>query len=1169
MKRQQQDETSETQSGEGEGNPEKKTRTNIFEEKEGDPLHAHTISSPHLTSPTILGPSLTAPEESVNIEPNSPPSPIESFHRPTPLSPPRTLPLPGTRPHLSPLHPPLSPPQPPKGPERLISPTSSSILAIQNLNPIPQSLPDDGTQPQVKFENALDFLDQVKMQFQYQPKVYNQFLDIMKDFKAQCIDTPGVIARVSELFKGHKNLILGFNTFLPPGYKIENIPDDGPIQIQEPPQVQPQQPPLPPHHAPVLPGNNQRKQPEFDHARNYVKKIKMRFSLQPHIYKAFLEILHTYHKEQHTIKEVYEQVANLFHSHPDLLEEFTQFLPDPVASTPPITAQTRTKKPARKKEKEEKKQISKKHHHNRKKEKPPAPPTMAASAPLGISSTIIPTHVPSSRSESSSHLVPNGTYEELNFFYRVKQRLNNQELYYEFLKCLNLFSYGIISRLELVLLVKDLLQKHVDLFDWFKQFIGFDDPSIAEFLERNDEKSTKPMSELIDFKNCRQLGPSYRAYPKTATLPVCSGRTELCNEVLNDVWVSVPKGSEDFGFKNSRKNQYEELLFKCEDDRFELDLVIELNASTIRALEYLSRTISETKGDIKFKLDTSLDVLNIRSIERIYGEKGGEIIDALYKNPTSTIPILLKRLRQKDREWTRARREWNKIWREVNEKNYYKSLDHQSAFFKQNDKKRLNPKVLLSEIRQSHREKLKNHRGDDQEGFIHSDQSEEENMVIDDEEEKMEPSNEYSTKENSKNEESTSNETQSQQTGQLKFEFTDPTIYGEIYKLVTFAGEKTLSKLDKEKIDTFFNHFVKPFFFIDELPTKQEPSKFATVTESEKEEDTDSTKEVSQDDKEKNSPEVSPETRLETTTNSENTSTLKQIFFGNSSFYIFFRYFQILYERLKKAKEMAKINQINSNFAFLLSGNRDKKLDDEKDKSKSYLATLYGFLSGAKDQNVYEDECRSLFGVQAYILFTMDKVINSLTKHLQTLLSEEICSKILGLYSYELSRNFPQESVYYSNCVELLEEERCFRIDFIKVKEHGTLIIKLLDSQKHPPEFVEFSLDKQEKWSQYVEHFIGSEENKLESKKHNVFLKRNQKKTNEEYMLENLDVNNGLECRICLSSYRLFFVENTEDYLYRKGSLSITKQPSFHSKVQHLESLIQKKFGHLLKESST
>jgi len=69
--------------------------------------------------------------------------------------------------------------------------------------------------------DALSYLDQVKVQFADQPDVYNKFLDIMKDFKSQTIDTPGVINRVSELFSGHPNLIQGFNTFLPPGYRIE------------------------------------------------------------------------------------------------------------------------------------------------------------------------------------------------------------------------------------------------------------------------------------------------------------------------------------------------------------------------------------------------------------------------------------------------------------------------------------------------------------------------------------------------------------------------------------------------------------------------------------------------------------------------------------------------------------------------------------------------------------------------------------------------------------------------------------------------------------------------------------------------------------------------------------------------------------------------------------
>ncbi len=73
----------------------------------------------------------------------------------------------------------------------------------------------------LKVEDALSYLDQVKYKFGNQPQVYNDFLDIMKEFKSQSIDTPGVIGRVSSLFRGHPELIVGFNTFLPPGYKIE------------------------------------------------------------------------------------------------------------------------------------------------------------------------------------------------------------------------------------------------------------------------------------------------------------------------------------------------------------------------------------------------------------------------------------------------------------------------------------------------------------------------------------------------------------------------------------------------------------------------------------------------------------------------------------------------------------------------------------------------------------------------------------------------------------------------------------------------------------------------------------------------------------------------------------------------------------------------------------
>lgn len=36
-------------------------------------------------------------------------------------------------------------------------------------------------------QDALSYLDQVKVQFHEQPDVYNRFLDIMKDFKSQTL----------------------------------------------------------------------------------------------------------------------------------------------------------------------------------------------------------------------------------------------------------------------------------------------------------------------------------------------------------------------------------------------------------------------------------------------------------------------------------------------------------------------------------------------------------------------------------------------------------------------------------------------------------------------------------------------------------------------------------------------------------------------------------------------------------------------------------------------------------------------------------------------------------------------------------------------------------------------------------------------------------------------
>lgn len=277
--------------------------------------------------------------------------------------------------------------------------------------------------------------------------------------------------------------------------------------------------------------------------------------------------------------------------------------------------------------------------------------------------------------------------------------------------------------------------------------------------------------------------------------------------MLNDVWVSVPTGSEDFTFKNMRKNQYEEVLFKCEDERYELDLVVELNCSAIRALEKFTlefEKLSEEEAN-NYKIKTPLDILHVRSIERLYGEKGAEIIEGLYANPVVAIPVILNRLKQKDQEWTNSRREWNKVWHEVTEKNYYKSLDHQSFFFKQQEKKNLSPKVLLAEIKMQYADRL---REKEQEKEAAASKERRSQRVKDKEKEKE------ATEVKAENDEETHPKYH------LKYVLDNAAIIQDISELMLFTADntdKSFSKADKEKIETFLKHFLHVFYRFDSI----------------------------------------------------------------------------------------------------------------------------------------------------------------------------------------------------------------------------------------------------------------------------------------------------------------------------------------------------------------
>ncbi|KAJ2551268.1 hypothetical protein EV175_003753, partial [Coemansia sp. RSA 1933] len=1267
----------------------------------------------------------------------------------------------------------------------------------------PQQQPSDASSARpLNVSDALSYLDLVKSQFNDRPEVYNQFLEIMKEFKSHAIDTPGVIERVSRLFYGSPNLIQGFNTFLPPGYRIECSDDpsegirvttpsgsiisdvnkrygngsQGPTQgtpqsplaasaqqsgslgahnplaevasaeakdqyasrragphgagqgIQSPPPAVSQgvgaiqngmsavsvsgsiPPPIPGQTSsayspnaggPGMPARSQsivespnmanaqgpRQVPlEFDHAINYVNKIKMRFAAEPDRYKEFLEILQTYQKESRPIQDVYAQVNVLFASAPDLLDEFRQFLPDtsesaaganasgspaasyahhgapipgggvssgasvpgilqrqtsaggagqqgvgtsegmaggrlpPVGNFTPVSATGHGADPYSSMPVEvgmgavpggasqqpgmmyDMKNTSGTPGSSRKRR---GMMGNAAQVPGSVSSKrrakgskVDGSGMPID--QASGYGQPMGqmqghhaiqqpanpataTPDELAFFERVKRFIGQPTAYNEFLKLLNLYNQQILDPKTLVERAESFIGDDHELFGWFKQFVGFDeqqheiedsrasDEAIVESIVGSEPgpyvppeevaKTLRPAGPKLLLTDYKAFGPSYRLLPDSSIHSKCSGRDSMCYEVLNDRWASHPTwASEDTEFVHHKKNQYEEAMFRSEEDRHEMDIEIDTNLSVIRQLTPIAQQIEQMDPEKQMQLTLPenfwgmSEALPRRALRKVYDiGRAIEIIKAMHTHPAVAIPIVLKRLKQKDEEWRRQRRELAKVWRENDAKNYYRALDHQGLTFKSADRKNISPKHLVTEIETRRREQ--------------------QNLMLEDG--NATTNGGYSAEGVRRQNHKVASALRHRY--QLEYKFSEPSVIADVINaILAHVGRQNsqFAPTEKEVMEKFFHELFGGLFGVENsMPADgnvdssedekmetaspepatngvqsatdksnepaEEPSKdAAAVVNGESDElkkdsddtmDTDPKEEdakddmvvdkaldgadagsplprdggvnatkapgASENDSKPSTPGlISSRSWIQIGLSNRDVSatpalsvaakSMSRAFYTNSSYYVFLRLFQILYERFNRLRELGpeyqnKVIMMHQAQSAATKLGLWPQLDvlkpydiENTDYYTIFLELVDQFLQGQIETSVFEEAMRVMYGINAYKILTVDKVIQAISKNIQHLINDTKCIDILDLFVSlpPVHEQSPLRShIAYRMKVEALvgADEHVFRIDYIY--DAQTMTIQLLRREDIT---LDEAVTEEERWAYYVDSYV-------------------------------------------------------------------------------------------------
>jgi paired amphipathic helix protein Sin3a len=279
--------------------------------------------------------------------------------------------------------------------------------------------------------------------------------------------------------------------------------------------------------------------------------------------------------------------------------------------------------------------------------------THHAKPPMADGIAVSPTLVPQPP-QPLPPLPPNVSTEDFQFFDRVKKFIGNKNSYAEFLKLCNMYVNELLDKNPFYERASSFINGNPDLMAYFERMIHHEGDKRDVFVPK-----ARPSSGRINLAHCRGLGPSYRLLPKRERLKVCSGRDDLCRQVLNDEWASHPTwASEDSGFVAHRKNQYEENMHRIEEERHDYDFNIEACLRTIQLIEPIVLNLKHMTQEERdaYVLHPGLggqsETIYQRVVKKIYDrERGQKVLDDMFARPAAVLPIVLQRLKQKAEEW--------------------------------------------------------------------------------------------------------------------------------------------------------------------------------------------------------------------------------------------------------------------------------------------------------------------------------------------------------------------------------------------------------------------------------------------------------------------------------------------------------------------------------------